>query len=142
MEAYRYPISESGMSLHNTETRWRISCYQPSGPRWACSGRAHGPLTPDFLDGSVSISDIGVWNVFAQHGDPLANILLSTIGAALGLLGPGAWSVDARLFGWKRIDIRYRSLECLCTTRRPVGEYLVINHRGRAGLARAGRMVR
>ena len=32
-------------------------------------------------------------------------ILLATLGLSLALLGPGAWSVDARLFGWKRIDI-------------------------------------
>lgn len=50
---------------------------------------------------------LGVWYVIAQKGDPLANILPATIGAALGLLGPGAWSVDAS-FGWKRIDIRDR----------------------------------
>ena len=24
---------------------------------------------------------------------------------ALAMLGPGRWSVDARLFGWKRIDL-------------------------------------
>jgi putative oxidoreductase len=33
---------------------------------------------------------------------------LGALGAALALLGPGAWSVDARLFGWKRLDIRSR----------------------------------
>ena len=35
-------------------------------------------------------------------------ILLGTLSGALALLGPGAWSIDARLFGWKRIDIRDR----------------------------------
>lgn len=31
--------------------------------------------------------------------------LVAAICPALALLGPGAWSIDARLFGWKRIDI-------------------------------------
>jgi len=30
------------------------------------------------------------------------------LGAALAMLGPGAWSVDARLFGRKRIQIPLR----------------------------------
>ena len=38
-------------------------------------------------------------------GDPWIHILLATLSMALALLGPGAWSIDARLFGWKRIDI-------------------------------------
>jgi hypothetical protein len=47
---------------------------------------------------------IELWSIFSQPGDPWIHILLGTDGAALALLGPGAWSVDARLFGWKRID--------------------------------------
>jgi uncharacterized membrane protein YphA (DoxX/SURF4 family) len=47
-----------------------------------------------------------LWTSFLEPGDPWAKILLGTLGVALILLGPGAWSVDARLFGWKRIDIR------------------------------------
>jgi putative oxidoreductase len=34
-----------------------------------------------------------------------SRIVLATIGASLALLGPGAWSIDARLYGRRRIDI-------------------------------------
>jgi uncharacterized membrane protein YphA (DoxX/SURF4 family) len=36
--------------------------------------------------------------------DRLLYLLVATLGAALAMLGPGRWSVDARLFGWKRIE--------------------------------------
>ena len=32
-------------------------------------------------------------------------IVVGTVGIALALIGPGMWSVDARLFGWKRVEI-------------------------------------
>jgi putative oxidoreductase len=51
---------------------------------------------------------IELWNAFSRPGDALTHILLITLAIALALVGPGAWSVDARLFGWKRIDIRSR----------------------------------
>ena len=43
---------------------------------------------------------------FSHGHDPWVSVLLAGLGAALALLGPGAWSVDARRFGWKRIEIR------------------------------------
>jgi uncharacterized membrane protein YphA (DoxX/SURF4 family) len=51
---------------------------------------------------------LGVVSLILGHGDLWADVLLTTLGASLALLGPGAWSVDARLFGWKRIDVRDR----------------------------------
>jgi len=33
------------------------------------------------------------------------HIVRGTIGLSVAMLGPGAWSVDARLFGRKRIDV-------------------------------------
>jgi putative oxidoreductase len=45
---------------------------------------------------------------FSHSYDPWIHILLGAFGAALAMLGPGAWSVDARLFGRKRIRIPQR----------------------------------
>jgi uncharacterized membrane protein YphA (DoxX/SURF4 family) len=45
---------------------------------------------------------------FSHPTDPWMHILLGALGAALAMLGPGAWSVDARLFGRKRIQIPQR----------------------------------
>jgi putative oxidoreductase len=48
-----------------------------------------------------------LWNIFSS-GHPWRWIMLATLGAALALIGPGAWSIDARLFGWRRLEIRDR----------------------------------
>ena len=51
------------------------------------------------------VAVVALWRLFSRHGEPWIEVLLATLGVALALLGPGAWSVDARLFGWKRIDV-------------------------------------
>jgi uncharacterized membrane protein YphA (DoxX/SURF4 family) len=43
--------------------------------------------------------------LFFHYSSGSMPFLLAALGAALALIGPGAWSVDARLFGRKRIRI-------------------------------------
>ena len=72
--------------------------------------------------GAAALTLVGFWTpvagmlmavaelslAFSHTTDPSMHILLATLGAALAMLGPGAWSVDARLFGRKRIQIPQR----------------------------------
>ena len=51
---------------------------------------------------------IAVWRLFSHVGEPWIQVLVATLGVSLALLGPGVWSIDARLFGWRRVDIRDR----------------------------------
>jgi putative oxidoreductase len=51
---------------------------------------------------------LALWSTIAQNANPCPCIYLITFGVALVLLGPGGWSIDAHLFGWKRIDFRNR----------------------------------
>jgi putative oxidoreductase len=44
-----------------------------------------------------------LWAVFSDDGDPWMALVLATLGASLAMIGPGAWSVDARLFGRRQI---------------------------------------
>jgi uncharacterized membrane protein YphA (DoxX/SURF4 family) len=63
---------------------------------------------------------IGLWTPIAGVGVLLLQLglilmaggavgphaLLAAIGLCLALLGPGAWSIDARLFGRRRVEIK------------------------------------
>jgi putative oxidoreductase len=45
----------------------------------------------------------------SQRNGPWIHILLAILTAGVAMLGPGAWSIDARLFGRKRFDIGSRN---------------------------------
>ena len=53
------------------------------------------------------VAIVNVWialsRYFSHSGDPWIPIVQAVLGAVLAMVGPGAWSIDALLFGRKRI---------------------------------------
>lgn len=50
-----------------------------------------------------------VWIMVQSSHDHLrSHLLQGALGIALAMIGPGVWSVDARLFGWRRLEIPTR----------------------------------
>lgn len=49
---------------------------------------------------------VELWAIRSNTSELRNCVALATFGAALAMLGPGVQSIDARLFGRKRIDIR------------------------------------
>ena len=68
----------------------------------ACAGilLLVGLWTP--VVGSLIVA-VELWIAFGNGGDPWVAIVLATLGATIAMIGPGAWSIDARLFGRKHI---------------------------------------
>lgn len=90
-----------------------------------CSVVAHlhptsqpGSIAPQIIDASAAIlllvglwtpvagaivAGRDLWIVFSGGGDFWLPLVLATLGATLAMIGPGAWSIDALLFGRKQI---------------------------------------
>jgi putative oxidoreductase len=50
------------------------------------------------------IAAVELWIALSYVGDPWIPIMLATLGGTAAMIGPGAWSIDARLFGRKHIE--------------------------------------
>lgn len=53
------------------------------------------------------IAVVEAWMVFTYGGNGVS-IILATLGASLAMIGPGAWSLDAWLFGRKHFEMPER----------------------------------
>lgn len=48
---------------------------------------------------------IAILQFSSRSGDPWVTLAQAILAAALAMIGPGAWSIDARRFGRKHIDL-------------------------------------
>lgn len=51
------------------------------------------------------LAAVQVWLIFTGSADLWSSIVLCGLGASLAMIGPGAWSMDARFFGRKHVEI-------------------------------------
>jgi uncharacterized membrane protein YphA (DoxX/SURF4 family) len=49
------------------------------------------------------VAVVQVWIALTGAGDESMAMILAALGGTLAMIGPGAWSIDARLFGRKHI---------------------------------------
>jgi len=61
-----------------------------------------GLLTPvaGAMEGLIELR-----RILYKSDDPSISILLGAVALAIALVGPGFWSLDARLYGWKVINL-------------------------------------
>ena len=63
-----------------------------------------GFLTP-IAGGVMAVLEL---SLLLRSGEPASALLFAAIGILFVSVGPGAWSIDARLFGLRRIEIESR----------------------------------
>jgi putative oxidoreductase len=77
-------------------------------PRWpcliACVGGVFlllGLWTPV---AGTTIAIVGVWVFFTCSAHSLTAMIVAVLGATVAMIGPGMWSIDAKLYGRKRLQ--------------------------------------
>lgn len=88
-----FHISGEALALHQ---RLSSSVMEDAVALLLCAG-----LWTPIAGGVLAV--LAVWTACSRNDDPWALILLAAVGIALAMLGPGAWSIDARLFGRRRL---------------------------------------
>jgi len=53
----------------------------------------------------VLVAATQLWLAFSGLADPWTAIIICGLGLSLAMIGPGAWSMDARFFGRKHVEI-------------------------------------
>ncbi len=79
---------------------------------------AVGPVAPQLIGSALGlfilaglwtpamgtlVAVVQAWIALTGAGDESVPIILAALGGTLAMIGPGAWSIDARLFGRKYI---------------------------------------
>jgi len=69
----------------------------------ACAGilLLFGLCTP-VIGGLIAVTEL--WVATIHVADPWSSMILATLAGTVAMIGPGAWSIDARLFGRKHIE--------------------------------------
>jgi len=52
----------------------------------------------------ITIALVETWILFASLGNSLTATMLASLGMTVAMIGPGMWSIDARLYGRKRLQ--------------------------------------
>jgi putative oxidoreductase len=52
----------------------------------------------------ITIATVEAWILLASSGNSLIAIVLAGLGATVAMIGPGLWSIDARLYGRKHLQ--------------------------------------
>ena len=52
----------------------------------------------------ITIAIVEVWILLAWSGSSLTPIMLAGLGGTVAMIGPGMWSIDAKLYGRKHLE--------------------------------------
>ena len=74
-----------------------LTCLSLAGPGLLLVAGLWTPLA------GMAVAAIELSQILTSK-DVVAPLMAATMAGALAMLGPGRWSLDARLFGWKRIE--------------------------------------